>query len=285
MNNLLICGKGIAAAIALKQSKEFLKSWNINYGYFLNENMKYDNLALSRKLGIKNFEITDYQSLKEYIEANNPDYILMAQFSMIIKNDLIKLKKNKIINLHHGNLPKYRGMGPITQAILNQEDVFGCTLHFIESNVDTGRVIKQQLFSIKGLDNESVYKKCLEADKKLLSYFYKNLLNGQRLKSYAQNDQKASYYSSAQLNYSKPYINFHQSAYQILAFCRAYFFPSSNLFPIIKLPCFTFIVLSMPIVKERCVNVPSGKIKFLSDALYISSKDRWLAFETFKKNN
>ncbi|QDC80377.1 formyltransferase family protein [Candidatus Methylopumilus universalis] len=284
MNNLLICGKGIAAAIALKQSKEFLKSWNINYGYFLKENMKHDNLTLSRKLGIKNFEITDYQSLKEYIEANNPDYILMAQFSMIIKNDLIKLKKNKIINLHHGNLPKYRGMGPITQAILNQEDVFGCTLHFIESNVDTGRIIKQKLFSIKGLDNETVYKKCLEADKKLLSHFYKNLFNGQKLKSYAQKDWSASYYSAAQLHYSKPYINFNQSASQILAFCRAYFFPSMNLFPIIKIANSTFVALSVPSVKERCVNEPSGKIKFLNNTLYVSSKDRWLAFEIFQKN-
>ncbi len=274
----------MAAAIALKQSKEFLKSWNVNYGYFLKENMKHDNLTLSRKLGIKNFEITDYQSLKEYIEANNPDYILMAQFSMIIKNDLIKLKKNKIINLHHGNLPKYRGMGPITQAILNQEDVFGCSLHFIESNIDTGRIIKQQIFSIKGLDNETVYKKCLEADKKLLSYFFKNLFNGQRLKSYSQKDQNASYYSGSQLNYSKPYINFHQSSSQILSFCRAYFFPSMNLFPIVKTANSRFIVLSIPIVKERCIDEPSGKIKFVNDTLYISSKDRWLAFEKFKKN-
>jgi len=284
LNNLLICGKGMAATIALKQSKEFLKSWNITYGYLLNQNKEHDNLKLSSKLGIKTFEIIDYQSLKEYIEANNPGYILLAQFSMIIKNDLIKLKKNKIINLHHGNLPKYRGVGPITQAILNQEDVFGCSLHFIENNIDTGRIIKQQLFSIKGLDNETVYKKCLEADKKILSYFYKNLSKGQRLKSYAQKDNIASYYSATQLNYSKPYINFHQSASQILAFCRAYFFPSMNLFPIVKISNSTFTILSIPTVKERCDNEPSGKIKFLNDTLYVSSKDRWIAFETFQKN-
>ncbi len=288
MNNLLICGKGAVASIALKQSKEILKSWKVNFGYFLNQNKEYDNLKLSSKLGIKTFKITDYQSLKEYVEKSKPDYILLAQFSMIIKNDLIELKKNKIINLHHGNLPKYRGMGPITQAILNREVVFGSTLHFIESGIDTGRIIKKQLFSIKSLDNESVYKMCLQADKKLLNYFFKKISNGEwgsgvMLKSYAQRDHYATYYSADQLNYVRPIINFYQSSSQIIAFCRAYFFPSMNVFPIIKKFNLQFIVLSIPIIKERCVNEPSGKIKIKNNVLYLSSMDRWLAFENFKK--
>lgn len=285
MNNLLICGKGLAASIALKQSKEILKSWKVNFGYFLNQNKEYDNIKLSRKLGIKTFQIANYGSLKTYIEKNNPDYILFAQFSMIIKNDLIELKKNKIINLHHGNLPKYRGMGPITQAILNQEVIFGSTLHIIESGIDTGSIIKQQLFNIKKLDNESVYKKCLHADKKLLIYFFKKISNGSILKSYVQKDQNASYYSGTQLNYNRPIINFYQSASQILAFCRAYFFPSMKLFPIINYSTSLFVVMSIPIIKERCVNEPPGKVFFKNNALYVTSMDRWLVFESFKKNS
>lgn len=81
---------------------------------------------------------------------------------MIFKGDLIKIFDKKIINLHNSNLPLFRGVRPITQAILSGSKKFGVTLHFIDSQIDCGKIILQKTLNIIGKTNEQVYDDCIK---------------------------------------------------------------------------------------------------------------------------
>ena len=116
----------------------------------------------AKSLGIKCHKLDNIQKLHELCLEYNPQYILSIQFSMIFKGDLIKIFDKKIINLHNSNLPLFRGVRPITQAILSGSKKFGVTLHFIDSQIDCGKIILQKTLNIIGKTNEQVYDDCIK---------------------------------------------------------------------------------------------------------------------------
>jgi methionyl-tRNA formyltransferase len=59
-----------------------------------------------------------------------------------------------VINFHPSLLPKYKGLGPIFQALLHDENEIGFSFHYIDEDVDAGEIIKRQ--KIKTKKNESV---------------------------------------------------------------------------------------------------------------------------------
>ena len=132
-------------------------------------------LFINKFNGIENIDFNTGISLNDFIKKYEPDIIFLAQFSLIIKSDLIKNYTKKIVNLHHSPLPKYRGVSPITHAILNNETEFASTLHFVDEQVDTGEIISQRFFSIIDKTNEDVYSECIKKDDELIENFYKDI--------------------------------------------------------------------------------------------------------------
>ncbi|MBZ4664229.1 MAG: purN [Caloramator sp.] len=77
----------------------------------------------------------------------------MAGFLSILKGDILKDYKDRIINLHPSLLPKFGGVGMygdnVHRAVLdNREKITGCTVHFVDEGVDTGRIILQRTVSV-----------------------------------------------------------------------------------------------------------------------------------------
>ncbi len=83
-----------------------------------------------------------------------PDIICSIYYRYIIKKDIIKVCNNKIFNLHPSLLPKYRGCGSLTWAIINNEVKVGFTYHYIDENCDTGNIIYQKDILIKDWDTQ-----------------------------------------------------------------------------------------------------------------------------------
>jgi methionyl-tRNA formyltransferase len=77
----------------------------------------------------------------------NPDIIILGG-SRIIRNNIISIPQIGIINAHPGILPKYRGVDVIRWAVYNRDNV-GVTVHFIDSGVDTGRIIMQKVIPLE----------------------------------------------------------------------------------------------------------------------------------------
>ncbi|WP_027308622.1 phosphoribosylglycinamide formyltransferase [Caloramator sp. ALD01] len=102
-----------------------------------------DRKAYRDELSDRIYELVKYKA----------DFIVLAGFLSILKGDILKEYKNRIINLHPSLLPKFGGVGMygdnVHRAVLeNREKITGCTVHFVDEGVDTGRIILQRTVSV-----------------------------------------------------------------------------------------------------------------------------------------
>jgi len=78
----------------------------------------------------------DYRQLPEF-ESGELDLVFSCFYDKIIKADFIE-SCDRILNLHNGPLPRYRGVSPINWALKNEEDHHGVTIHEITPGIDDG---------------------------------------------------------------------------------------------------------------------------------------------------
>lgn len=83
------------------------------------------------------------------------DLFVSMSFNQIFRNEIINLPKFKTINCHAGKLPFYRGRNVLNWALINNEDEFGITVHFVDEGVDTGNIILQRVYPINDNDDYS----------------------------------------------------------------------------------------------------------------------------------
>ena len=118
----------------------YAKKYKIPY-IFINTNYRlYDNLIL---LYLKKYKIS---------------FICLAGYMKIISKNLIKHYKNKIINIHPSLLPKFKGLNTFTRMIKSKELKAGCTVHYVNEELDTGSNIIQKFFFINSNDDELILK-------------------------------------------------------------------------------------------------------------------------------
>ena len=86
----------------------------------------------------------------------------------ILSKDFIKNFKGKILNIHPSLLPKYKGLNTHQRVISNNEKYSGCTVHFVNSRLDSGKIILQKKVKINKFDTaKSLAKKILIQEHKL----------------------------------------------------------------------------------------------------------------------
>ena len=94
--------------------------------------------------------------------------ICLAGFMKILSNKFIKNFKGKILNIHPSLLPKYKGLNTHQRAISNNEKYSGCTVHFVNSRLDSGKILLQKKVKISNSDtSKSLAKKILLQEHKL----------------------------------------------------------------------------------------------------------------------
>ena len=62
----------------------------------------------------------------------------------ILSKDFIRDFKGKILNIHPSLLPKYKGLNTHHRAIQNKDKYSGCTVHLVNSKLDSGKIILQK---------------------------------------------------------------------------------------------------------------------------------------------
>ena len=62
----------------------------------------------------------------------------------ILSKNFIKRFNGKILNIHPSLLPKYKGLNTHQRVIDNNEKFSGCTVHFVNSKLDSGKIILQK---------------------------------------------------------------------------------------------------------------------------------------------
>ena len=96
----------------------------------------------------------------------------------ILSANFIKKFKGKILNIHPSLLPKYKGLNTHKRVLQNNEKYSGCTVHLVNSKLDSGKIILQS--KIKILKNEttkSLSKKILKIEHKLFPKAILKLFN------------------------------------------------------------------------------------------------------------
>ena len=86
----------------------------------------------------------------------------------ILSKNFIKKFKGRILNIHPSLLPKYKGLNTHKKALKNKEKYSGCTVHFVNSRLDSGKIILQKKVKITKNETEnSLSKKILAQEHKL----------------------------------------------------------------------------------------------------------------------
>jgi phosphoribosylglycinamide formyltransferase-1 len=136
-------------------------------------------LKIAQKLGVKT-EVVESKGFKgsrlEYDKkiisvlikngvTQKNGLVCLAGFMRIISPDFVKKYKNKIINIHPALLPSFPGLDAQKQAIKHGSKYSGCSVHFVDSGVDSGPIILQKVVKVlDGDTEETLAKRILEKE-------------------------------------------------------------------------------------------------------------------------
>lgn len=92
-----------------------------------------------------------------------PDIIASVYYYYIIKPHLIELVGGRIFNTHPSLLPRHRGSSTVTWALVEGDHTTGISYHYIDEEIDTGRLLMQASIEIEPTDTQvDLYRRCME---------------------------------------------------------------------------------------------------------------------------
>ena len=169
---VFISGKGSNLKSIIKYSSR--KNVLYNVEIVISNNIKANGLIIAKKKGIKNYFFDFTKSKKgenklfNILKKNNIKLICLAGFMKILPAHFIQLYKGKIINIHPSLLPKYKGLNTHKRVLENKEKFTGCTVHYVNKFLDSGKIIMQKKINVKKKDTvESIKKKVLKIEHKV----------------------------------------------------------------------------------------------------------------------
>ena len=168
---VFISGTGSNLKSLIKFSK--LKKSPITIGIVISNNPKSKGLKYAKINKIKkkvfnlNSTLFEKKAINE-LKKNNINLICLAGFMKILSKTFINNFNGKILNIHPSLLPKFKGLNTHERAIRNKEKYSGCTVHFVNSKLDSGKIILQDKVKInKNETPKTLAKKILAKEHKL----------------------------------------------------------------------------------------------------------------------
>ena len=145
----------------------------INPAIVISNKHNAKGLKIAEKLGVK-IEVVESKGFKgtraeydkeivsiltKYRVTPKNGLVCLAGFMRIISPEFTKKYKNRIINIHPSLLPAFPGLDSQKQALEYGTKVSGCSVHFVDSGMDTGPIIIQAAVKINGKDTEETLSK------------------------------------------------------------------------------------------------------------------------------
>ena len=114
-------------------------------------NPKAGVIARARKFGIPFACIKhdDEDTIINMLQDCDVDLIILAGWMRIVTKRFLDAFPDKVINLHPSLLPKYKGLNVIQRAMDAGEKETGCTVHFVNEELDSGQIILQRTVPIE----------------------------------------------------------------------------------------------------------------------------------------
>ena len=179
---IFISGNGSNMKNLIKFSK--IKSSPIMVDLVISSNKKSNAIQYLKKNKI-NFKVFNFKQknkderrISDILKKRNAQLICLAGFMKILSGSFIKKFNGKILNIHPSLLPKYKGLNTHERAIINREKFSGCTVHFVNSKLDSGKIIIQKKVRINKKDDpKSLSKKILKQEHLLYPKALKKILS------------------------------------------------------------------------------------------------------------
>ncbi|MXV52831.1 hypothetical protein GS399_17805 [Pedobacter sp. HMF7647] len=251
-------------------------------------------IANSTDDGVNNWQ----PSLRHYCKKNNIPVVqltdvyeianllfLSLEFDKIIQPEFFKT--DKLFNIHFSKLPAYKGMFTSILPIRNGEIETGVTLHKIDSGIDTGDIIDQQIIPINlELTARQLYEKYLQAGIDLIKKQFAALVSENR-DCFTQSIIGSSYYSKKTIDFGNLKINLNKTAFEIHNQIRSLIFRDYQLPIVHDRKIYKSILLSVPTKgKPGTVDQEDDFYKVLNTidyqvGLYVDKEDElWNAAKT-----
>lgn len=178
---VFISGTGSNLKNLIKFSK--IKKSPISIDLIISNSFLAKGLKYAEKYKIKK-KVFNYQNINTseknilyILKKNKIKFICLAGFMKILSKDFINKFDGKIINIHPSLLPKYKGLNTHIRAIKNKDKFAGCTVHFVTSKLDSGKIIMQKKIRLTNKENvSSLAKKVLKLEHKLYPAAIKKIL-------------------------------------------------------------------------------------------------------------
>ena len=115
----------------------------------------------------KEFENTLVKNTTGWRKKFNINIVCLAGFMRILTPLFLKKVKIPVINIHPSLLPRLKGLNTHSRAIKAKHKYSGCTVHFVNDKLDSGKIITQKKIKILKRDNpETLAKKILKLEYK-----------------------------------------------------------------------------------------------------------------------
>jgi len=129
-------------------------------------------LARARRIGLS-AHLVDHQKFPtreaheeevlRIIAQAEPDFICLAGYMRVLSPAFIAAYPHRIVNIHPSLLPSFPGVDAQAQAVAYGVRISGCTVHFVDENVDAGPIIVQRAVEVRDNDSaESLAARILE---------------------------------------------------------------------------------------------------------------------------
>ena len=164
---VFISGNGTNLKSLIKFSLK--KKSPIKIDIIFSNNSSAKGLSYGKKFKIKSI-ILNYKNPKKAenlilknLKRNSINLICLAGFMKILSKKFIKNFGKKIINIHPSLLPKYKGLNTHKRVIEKKEKFTGCTVHYVNHKLDSGKIILQKKIKISKNDTpKTLAKKVLK---------------------------------------------------------------------------------------------------------------------------
>ena len=122
----------------------------------------------------------------QQIQQLQPNLIVNAFCANILPHRLIEIPPLGAINIHPGQLPKYRGRFPVPWHILNGEKEFSITIHYINEKIDAGDILVQENYPINPEETgRQLNERAIRLGSQLFIKHFKDI-QSKNIKSYPQ---------------------------------------------------------------------------------------------------
>jgi folate-dependent phosphoribosylglycinamide formyltransferase PurN len=165
------------------------------FGFRLGDHASLPAVALAHRLQLRQVTNPNAHEFLEYVKSLNPDLIVVAGFSRILKRVLISLPRLGCINVHPSLLPCYRGPEPYYWILFHKEQKSGVTIHYVDEGIDSGNIIVQREISLEPYETEyTLQQKSNALAAVLLTQAIEQLAKGAAA-SVPQSEAEATYFS------------------------------------------------------------------------------------------